>query len=411
MIRTSLQERSALGRAAETAARPPTRTKSSISVVTNNTLKKSPRTGAASDYARMVPVSHCVQWEGQAGRRRRVRTLVGRIPSLARPCNLGSRSAKVSGVGSFAMTVAVNDEGILTKSFQGLRVLDFSTTIAGPHCTRMLADMGAEVIKVESVEGETMRTRPPLRNGFSTVFGQLNVGKKSLVLDLKSPDAVDAVRRLVATTDILVENFRPGVMEIEAGLRRAARAQSEADLLLDLRIRSDRAVGGTSGLRTGHPCGLGLRYGAPVVSARAKPAGLLRHLSRRCTHRRLCVWRHLGGAVPAPRPSKRPAYRRFDAGIDAQPDAERSAVVAVRGHRAEPPDVWPGRDREWICDGRDRQRKDVPGSCDGFRPSGLDRRSALCGTPRPARQLERSDGRRRNLVAYRYHRAMSRRIE
>jgi CoA:oxalate CoA-transferase len=110
------------------------------------------------------------------------------------------------------MTVAANDEGILTKSFQCLRVLDFSTTIAGPHCTRMLADMGAEVIKVESVEGETMRTRPPLRNGFSTVFGQLNVGKKSLVLDLKSPDAVDAVRRLVATTDILVENFRPGVM-------------------------------------------------------------------------------------------------------------------------------------------------------------------------------------------------------
>jgi CoA:oxalate CoA-transferase len=110
------------------------------------------------------------------------------------------------------MTVAANDEGLLTRSFQGLRVLNFSTTIAGPHCTRMLADMGAEVIKIESVEGETMRTRPPLRNGFSTVFGQLNVGKKSLVLDLKSPEAVDAVRRLVANTDILVENFRPGVM-------------------------------------------------------------------------------------------------------------------------------------------------------------------------------------------------------
>jgi CoA:oxalate CoA-transferase len=91
-------------------------------------------------------------------------------------------------------------------------VLDFSTTIAGPHCTRMLADMGAEVIKVESVEGETMRTRPPLRNHFSTVFGQLNVGKKSLVLDLKSAAAVEAIRRLVASCDILVENFRPGVM-------------------------------------------------------------------------------------------------------------------------------------------------------------------------------------------------------
>jgi crotonobetainyl-CoA:carnitine CoA-transferase CaiB-like acyl-CoA transferase len=110
------------------------------------------------------------------------------------------------------MTVAANDEADLTKSFHGLRVLDFSTTIAGPHCTRMLADMGAEVIKVESAEGETMRTRPPLRNNFSTVFGQLNVGKKSLVLDLKSPDAVETIRRLVAGADILVENFRPGVM-------------------------------------------------------------------------------------------------------------------------------------------------------------------------------------------------------
>ena len=110
------------------------------------------------------------------------------------------------------MTITGNDEGIATGSFQGLRVLDFSTTIAGPHCTRMLADMGAEVIKIEPAEGETMRTRPPVRGGFSSTFGQLNAGKKSLVLDLKSPDAVDALRRLVAGTDIVVENFRPGVM-------------------------------------------------------------------------------------------------------------------------------------------------------------------------------------------------------
>jgi crotonobetainyl-CoA:carnitine CoA-transferase CaiB-like acyl-CoA transferase len=100
----------------------------------------------------------------------------------------------------------------LTKGFAGLRVLDFSTTIAGPHCTRMLADMGAEVIKIETAEGETMRTRPPLRNDCSTTFGQLNVGKKSLVLDLKSPEGVEVVRRLVAHADILVETFRPGVM-------------------------------------------------------------------------------------------------------------------------------------------------------------------------------------------------------
>jgi crotonobetainyl-CoA:carnitine CoA-transferase CaiB-like acyl-CoA transferase len=111
------------------------------------------------------------------------------------------------------MTIAENDEANLTKSFAGLRVLDFSTTIAGPHCARMLADMGAEVIKIESDEGETMRNRPPLRNNCSTTFGQLNVGKKSLVLDLKSEKAIEIVHRLVASSDILVENFRPGVMQ------------------------------------------------------------------------------------------------------------------------------------------------------------------------------------------------------
>lgn len=110
------------------------------------------------------------------------------------------------------MTIAGSHEGNLTGSFAGLRVLDFSTTIAGPHCTRMLADMGAEVIKIESDDGETMRTRPPLRNNCSTTFGQLNIGKKSLVLDLKSAAGAEAVRRLVATADVLVENFRPGVM-------------------------------------------------------------------------------------------------------------------------------------------------------------------------------------------------------
>ncbi|MFC0241732.1 CaiB/BaiF CoA transferase family protein [Rhodopseudomonas telluris] len=99
------------------------------------------------------------------------------------------------------------------SAFAGLRVLDFSTTIAGPHCTRMLADMGAEVIKIESSDGDTMRNRPPVRGGYSTAFGQLNVGKKSVVLDLKSAEGRTAVQRLVATADVLVENFRPGVMQ------------------------------------------------------------------------------------------------------------------------------------------------------------------------------------------------------
>jgi CoA:oxalate CoA-transferase len=101
----------------------------------------------------------------------------------------------------------------MTSTFERLRVVDFTTTIAGPHCTRLLADLGAEVIKLEAPEGDMMRARPPLRDGASTSFGQLNTGKKSVVLDLKRPEAVAVARRLIATADVLVENFRPGVMQ------------------------------------------------------------------------------------------------------------------------------------------------------------------------------------------------------
>ncbi|MGH7047741.1 MAG: CaiB/BaiF CoA transferase family protein [Stellaceae bacterium] len=111
-----------------------------------------------------------------------------------------------------------------------LRVIDFTTTIAGPHCGRLLADLGAEVIKIEAPEGDMMRTRPPLRNGASTSFGQLNAGKKSVALDLKSPGGVEAARRLVATADVVVENFRPGVMR-RFGLDYAALRAVKPDLI------------------------------------------------------------------------------------------------------------------------------------------------------------------------------------
>lgn len=99
----------------------------------------------------------------------------------------------------------------MSQAYSGLHVLDLTTTIAGPHCTRLLADVGAEVVKIEAPEGDMMRTRPPLRNGASSYFGQLNAGKKSVVLDLKDKRAVAAVHRLAERADILVENYRPGV--------------------------------------------------------------------------------------------------------------------------------------------------------------------------------------------------------
>ncbi len=99
------------------------------------------------------------------------------------------------------------------RVFTGLKVLDFTTTIAGPHCARLLADLGADVIKIETPDGDLMRSRPPLRDGVSTSFGQLNAGKRSVVLDLKRPEAVAAARRLIDTADVLVENYRPGVTQ------------------------------------------------------------------------------------------------------------------------------------------------------------------------------------------------------
>src|SRR5262245_54910089 len=98
------------------------------------------------------------------------------------------------------------------RAFAGLRVVDFTTTSAGPHGTRLLADLGADVVKVEAPEGDVMRSRPPLRNGASSYFGQLNAGKRSVVLDLKEARGVAAAHRLAAQADILVENYRPGVM-------------------------------------------------------------------------------------------------------------------------------------------------------------------------------------------------------
>ena len=94
----------------------------------------------------------------------------------------------------------------------GMRVLDFTIMMAGPYCTRLMADLGAEVIKIEAPEGDHIRKRPPLREGRSTYFAQLNCGKKSLSIDLRRPEARDIVFGLVHRCDVLVENFRPGVM-------------------------------------------------------------------------------------------------------------------------------------------------------------------------------------------------------
>ncbi|MGQ7275886.1 CaiB/BaiF CoA transferase family protein [Marinobacter sp. V034] len=97
---------------------------------------------------------------------------------------------------------------------KGLKVLDFTTLLPGPYATMMLADMGAEVLRVESPDRlDLTRVMPPHDGGESTSHGYLNRGKRSLALDLKKPESVDAIKQLVADYDIVIEQFRPGVME------------------------------------------------------------------------------------------------------------------------------------------------------------------------------------------------------
>src|SRR5438270_5305268 len=93
----------------------------------------------------------------------------------------------------------------------GIRVIEVAIAVLGPLATQVLGDMGAEVIKVETPEGDPMRQIGPARNaGMAAYFLNVNRNKKSLVLDLKRPSAREALLRLAATSDVLVHNMRPG---------------------------------------------------------------------------------------------------------------------------------------------------------------------------------------------------------
>ena len=99
------------------------------------------------------------------------------------------------------------------RPLEGVRVLDFTRVLSGPHATRMLADLGAEVIKVEPPMGDLTRFATPRINSQSSYFTQQNVGKKNISLDMTKPEAVEILKLLVARCDVVIENFRPGVMK------------------------------------------------------------------------------------------------------------------------------------------------------------------------------------------------------
>ena len=105
------------------------------------------------------------------------------------------------------------EPGPRLRPLDGIRVIDLTRVLSGPHCTRMLCDLGAEVIKVEPPDGDMTRFSNPRRHGMASYFVQQNAGKRNISLDMSRPEALELLLRLIDDADVLVENFRPGVMD------------------------------------------------------------------------------------------------------------------------------------------------------------------------------------------------------
>jgi len=98
--------------------------------------------------------------------------------------------------------------------FAGLRVVDVTSVVVGPYTSQLLGDMGADVIKIESPEGDLTRLSGPSRNpGMTSNYMQINRNKRSMGLDLKAPEAAEALRKLIRTADVFVHNMRPEPLE------------------------------------------------------------------------------------------------------------------------------------------------------------------------------------------------------
>lgn len=120
----------------------------------------------------------------------------------------------------------------LADALQGIRVLDLSRLLPGPFLTMVLADMGADVVKVEDPKlGDYMRALPPAKGGIGGRFLAVNRGKRSMALDLKDPAQRDAFLAMVAKADVVVESFRPGVMD-KLGLGYATLAARNEKIIL-----------------------------------------------------------------------------------------------------------------------------------------------------------------------------------
>ena len=184
---------------------------------------------------------------------------------------------------------------------EGIKVLDLSRVVAGPVCTMTLADLGADVVKVErpGAGDDTRRWGPPYLGDQASYFLALNRNKRSLTLDFKDERGKQIVRKLAREADVVVENYKAGTLDrLGLGLRGAAQGQPRADLGVDHRLRAERSQQGPAWLRLRHP---GTRR-PDEHHRRARRAADERGRAHRRHHR--CVQRgHLGaGGTAGARP-------------------------------------------------------------------------------------------------------------
>jgi crotonobetainyl-CoA:carnitine CoA-transferase CaiB-like acyl-CoA transferase len=186
---------------------------------------------------------------------------------------------------------------------QGVRVLDLTGMISGPMATMMLADEGADVIKIEAPAGDLMRHYGVMRKGMSSSFLSNNHGKRSLTVDIKAPEGLAIVLKFAATADVLVQNFRPGAIE-RMGLGEAAVRAARPDIIY-VSISGFGAHGPYAAQRAYDPviqalCGLAeiqadRETGQPRMCARSSPT------RRPPSPRRRRLPRHfLPASVPVP---------------------------------------------------------------------------------------------------------------
>jgi len=184
----------------------------------------------------------------------------------------------------------------MSAPLAGIRVLDFSRVLAGPYCSMFLADMGADVVKVErpGLGDDTRQFGPPFSQGMSTYYLSINRGKRSIELDLKSEEGRSTAISLAARADVVIENFRPGVME-RLGLGPEVLRKDNARLIYacisgfgrhEARAGYDLVIQGMGGVTsiTGDPDGEPAKCGASIadlVTGLNAVQGILAGLYRR----------------------------------------------------------------------------------------------------------------------------------